>query len=82
MNCLEIMEREKIDLLLLDIIMPRMTGHEVFKRLRKNNLEIPIIVCSGFSKDSHKYLYEEKTAFLGKPFTFEDLNKTIRKLLD
>ncbi len=81
-NCLEVIEQEKIDLLLLDIIMPRMTGHEVFKRLREKNPDLPIIVCSGFSKDSHRYLYEQKTAFLGKPFTFEDLNKTIRKLLD
>ncbi|HUQ30159.1 MAG TPA: response regulator [Candidatus Paceibacterota bacterium] len=47
---LEMMKSEKFDILLLDIIMPKMNGFQVLEEIKKQNLPITIIMLSNLSQ--------------------------------
>lgn len=55
---------------IIDMTMPDMGGDEVYKKIRKLSLEIPIVLSSGFSKDLCKNCYEGDSfsRFLEKPY--------------
>ncbi len=64
--------------------MPNMTGVELAKKLMQMRHDIPIILCTGFSK----VITEDKANAMGirelvmKPFVIRDMANTIRKVLD
>jgi PAS domain S-box-containing protein len=72
------------DLVITDMTMPNMTGDQLAVELMKIRSDIPIILCTGYSK----MISEEKAekigikAFVYKPIIKADLAKTIRKVLD
>jgi CheY-like chemotaxis protein len=49
-------EEGKFDLVLLDLFLPKMTGHEVLKRLKENpeTAAIPVLVLSGLAKEKER----------------------------
>lgn len=58
---LEIMEQEKPDIILLDLMMPVMTGEELLRELRKKpwGKDIPVIIMTNISKDEAPAHLEE-----------------------
>ena len=74
----------KIDLVISDVTMPRVTGLELVKNLQVTNPDLPLILCSGFSSDlsPEKIAQLGIAAFLTKPIIIEDLAAAIRKALD
>ena len=50
-SALECLDKEKFDLILLDILMPKMTGLDVLKALRSRNDRTPVIILSNSSKE-------------------------------
>jgi DNA-binding response OmpR family regulator len=70
----------KIDWLILDLSMPKMSGQQVFEEVRKINTEIKIIISSGFGKtpETMKFLDMGATAILPKPFGMNDLLELIK----
>lgn len=72
-----------IDLVVLDIIMPRMGGSDVFRALRAINPDVKVIVSSGFSLEgeAQKLLDEGAKGFLQKPFQASELGDLIRSVL-
>ncbi len=69
------------DLVILDLIMPELSGYEVLQRMHRKGLQLPVIVCSGFPGDiSESELHELGVRlFLAKPF---DLNVFIQSVYD
>ena len=51
----EIFKQNKIDLILVDIVMPEMNGYELIKKIRSES-EVPIIVMSAKNQDSDRIL--------------------------
>ena len=51
----DLLQHNDVDLALLDIMMPRMNGYELTKKIRENN-NIPIIILSAKNQDSDKIL--------------------------
>jgi CheY-like chemotaxis protein len=47
-SAMEIVETERIDLLLLDIHMPAIRGHQFLRFIRNRGYEIPVIIVSGY----------------------------------
>ena len=48
---LEILERERFDLLLSDVVMPKMDGHELYLRVRSAYPEMPVLMMTAFHYD-------------------------------
>lgn len=69
METLRLLEKEGIDLLILDIMMPKVDGYHVLKKLRENS-NIPVIILSAKSDDSNKILGLDMGAddYITKPF--------------
>jgi CheY-like chemotaxis protein len=77
-------QKEKIRLVILDVILPKMNGMEVYKIIRSANPDIRALFCSGYAKDvvtSHGVM-EEGINYLAKPFTPKDLLMKIREVLN
>jgi PAS domain S-box-containing protein len=76
--------RGRISLVILDVIMPKMNGREVFDAIRNIDPNMRVLFCSGYTKDvviSQGGL-EEGMNFLPKPFTPKELLMNIREVLE
>jgi two-component system cell cycle sensor histidine kinase/response regulator CckA len=73
-----------IDLVLSDVVMPRMTGSEFVSALRVLRPEVSVLYMSGYNDDAiiRHHILEAKAAFLQKPFTPASLAEKIRDVLN
>jgi len=72
-----------IQLVLVDVVMPKMSGLELFKEIRKLNPEAKVILSSGFTLSDEKDLLEQGVkAFIPKPYQESFLARTVRNVLD
>lgn len=78
--------KEKPDLILLDINMPIMSGHEMLERLRNNPTlkDTPVIMLTAYSdtRDVSKAAGLGISDYVTKPFDFTDLMEKISKALE
>ena len=72
-----------IDLALLDIKLPDMEGGALFPLLQQARPEMKVVICSGYSLDSHvqDILASGAHAFLQKPFSFKTIQEKLEELL-
>jgi CheY-like chemotaxis protein len=77
-------KRLKLDLLLSDIMMPRMGGMELAAKLRAEYPRIKILLMSGYSTEviARQGVFEPGTMFIAKPFTPSVLARKVREALD
>ncbi|MDP3030165.1 MAG: response regulator [Deltaproteobacteria bacterium] len=77
-------QKDGIDLIILDMIMPRMGGIETFERLQAVNPAVKVIVSSGYSSDGHYQAVLQKGAkgFIQKPYKIDELTGMVRQVLD
>src|SRR5579863_3563054 len=82
LTCLE-RERNRISLVLLDIMMPRKDGLETLREIRRGDRELPIIMLSGASSPLKvvEAMKSGATDFIPKPVSHEDLCEAIEKAL-
>jgi CheY-like chemotaxis protein len=74
--------REKIDLLMTDVLMPGMSGSELAEVLRARDAGLKVLFLSGHSRDTvvrHGVVHTE-VAFLQKPFTLDALSKELMEV--
>lgn len=76
--------KDKIDLVILDVIMPKKNGKMVYDDIKKLWPEIKAIFTSGYTKDfvDKKGILEEGINFIPKPISANELLRKIRKVLD
>ncbi|MCX5829485.1 MAG: response regulator [Deltaproteobacteria bacterium] len=77
-------KRNEIDLVILDMIMPEISGGETFDRIREINPEIRALLSSGYSIEgqAQQILDRGCNGFLQKPFHTEILSIKVRDILD
>jgi PAS domain S-box-containing protein len=77
-------QQETIDLLLLDVVMPKKNGKEVYEEIIKVKPKIKVIFTSGYTGDVviDKGIREEAMDFIQKPLSVKDLLFKIREVLD
>ena len=76
--------KEKIDLIILDMIMPGMGGGEVYDQLKEIHRDIKVLLSSGYSIEGQatEILRRGCDGFIQKPFNIEKLSHKIREILD
>ncbi|HVN97094.1 MAG TPA: PAS domain S-box protein [Syntrophorhabdaceae bacterium] len=75
---------DKIDLLILDSVMPKRNGREAYEEIRKIRPDVKVLFTSGYTKDVilDKGIREEGLNFLGKPISPDTLLEKVRDVLD
>ena len=76
--------QEKIDLVILDLIMPGMDGGKTFDKIRELQPQIPILLSSGYSINgmAADILKRGCEGFIQKPFKIQELSQKIRDVLE
>lgn len=79
----EFLEREQYDLVLLDMNMPRMFGHEVLRRMREQELDTPVMIMTAFGEET--VIDEVRrlgiTAQFEKPFDIYGMIEKVKEVL-
>jgi two-component system response regulator PilR (NtrC family) len=81
---LKILKEEEIDVVLLDLMLPKITGFEVLDILRENYSTIPVIVITAYASIDTAIEAMKKGAFhyIPKPFKNEEILVQVKKALD
>ncbi len=82
-DALDVMDREYIDLVILDIMMPVMNGYEFTKMLRETNHNLPILMVSAkqLPEDRHKGFLAGTDDYITKPIDEQEMLLRIKALL-
>lgn len=82
-EALAVMDREHIDLVVLDIMMPNMDGYEFTATLRENNNTLPILMVSAKQQpeDKHRGFLVGTDDYITKPIDEEEMLLRIKALL-
>jgi len=73
----------EVDLALVDLVMPEMSGVELAERIHKLRPGLPVLHFSSYSEDdSLRPTFAKGVPFIAKPFTSLQLTKKIREMLD
>jgi two-component system cell cycle sensor histidine kinase/response regulator CckA len=75
--------KERIDLLILDVIMPKMNGKEVYNEIKQRHPDMKVLFTSGYTADiiNRKGIMEEELNFVAKPLPPRDFLKKVREIL-
>jgi two-component system cell cycle sensor histidine kinase/response regulator CckA len=74
----------RVDVLLTDVVMPRMSGPELAGTLRRTHPHVKVLFISGYTDQAvgHHGVFAPDSQFLQKPFTTAALLAKVRALLD
>jgi two-component system, cell cycle sensor histidine kinase and response regulator CckA len=76
--------KEKLSVVILDMMMPVMDGEETFLRLKEISADVPVLLSSGYSKEekAEQLLAEGADAFIQKPFDMKSLQASLEALIN
>jgi len=84
-EAIEIFNRDhlRIDLVILDMIMPETSGHVLFDAFRRVSPSVKVLISSGYSMDDQtaEILDTDNTAFIQKPYGMKALSEKLRGML-
>ena len=77
-------KKDDIDLVILDMIMPGLSGSETFDTIRELNPSARTILSSGYSLNGQAQQIMNKGChgFIQKPFNVTDISRKVRKVLE
>ena len=85
MEALEQVQLSCPDLVVLDVVMPRMNGYEVCRRLKTDpkTQNVPVVMCSSKGEEFDRYwgMKQGADAYIVKPFQPKELLVTVKQLL-
>ncbi len=83
-EALEIIQKEKIDLVTLDLNMPGISGIEVLKEIKKIRSDIEVIIVTGYGtlKNAQEVIRYGAGDFISKPFNVADIVAIVSKAFE
>ncbi len=85
-EALDILHSHKgaVDLLLTDVVMPRMNGRQLFEKVSSLCPDVKVLYMSGYTDEmiADQGILEDGVNFLQKPFTVRGLASKVREVLD
>jgi two-component system OmpR family response regulator len=82
-SALDLLEEEEVSLVILDLMLPGMSGYSVCEKLRAMNLDVPVLMLSArtLPEDRARGFDVGADQYLTKPFDLEELLSRVRRLL-
>lgn len=82
-EAIDIYSKFKVDLVILDMVMPELSGHEVFYRLKELNTDVRVLISTAYSSEEaiSDILANGGKGYIQKPFAIEDLARKVRECL-
>jgi len=76
--------RDEIDVIILDMIMPKMSGGEAFDRIKEMKVDVKVLLSSGYSINGQasEILNRGCNGFIQKPFNLQSLSMNLRSILE
>jgi len=76
--------KDKINLIITDVVMPQISGKELVEKIKKEYPEIKVLYMSGYPENviAHYGVLEEDINFISKPFTLMELTKKLKKIFN
>jgi two-component system cell cycle sensor histidine kinase/response regulator CckA len=76
-------QRDRIVLVILDMIMPGMGGRETYQQLKELDPQVKVLLCSGYSQDgeAQEIIAQGAQGFIQKPYRLEALSQKIAEVL-
>ena len=75
-------EQQEFDLVVTDLVMPKISGNYLISMIKKEFPDMPVIAITGWDAYPEAFVIEaEADRLLEKPFEFSELDKTIKELL-
>jgi len=83
-GALEIVERgaEQIDLIISDVVMPRMDGPEMAAKVRESHPDMKVIFISGYTEEAFRDRLTHDVHFLPKPYNLKQLAAKVKQVLE
>jgi CheY-like chemotaxis protein len=85
-EALDVYERygNRIHMVILDVVMPDMSGGETYDRLKEKSPATKVLLSSGYSIDgqAHELIDRGCSGFIQKPFNLAELSQKVRDILD
>ncbi len=75
---------QEVDLLILDMVMPRRSGYKAWQAIRKNRPDIPVLFTSGYSENAvhTNFILKQGLRLIQKPYLPDALLRAVRDILD
>jgi len=83
-ECIDNLKTNNYDLILIDDMMPKMTGSETLMKLKENskfNTPIVVLTANAISGMKEKYIKDGFNDYLAKPINQAELNRVLNKFL-
>ena len=80
-KALELIKKEKPDLVTLDIKMPDEDGLSILRKIREIEYDLPVIICSAYSVFKSDFSAVAADYYVTKSSDFEELKSKIREIL-
>ena len=76
--------KEKVDIVILDVIMPGLSGGETYDRLKKIDHNVDVLLASGYgiNRQISEILERGCNGFIQKPFNMKQLSRKIREIIE
>jgi len=73
----------KIDLVILDMVMPQINGQQTFEKIREVDPDMKVLICSGYTKEDKikKMVQKGCNEYILKPFDVVALSEKLNKVL-
>lgn len=78
-EALRLAQLDTPDVMLVDLIMPGMSGAELMVRLRETGVHVPVIVITADTDAARKLRAGSRQAILVKPFNFADMREAVER---
>ena len=74
--------KRRIDAVLLDVRLPKITGGEVFRRMKEENAAVKVIIASGYLAAKTDMAFAGVKRFLNKPYVLDELLEVFQNVID
>ncbi|MEM7255186.1 MAG: response regulator [Pseudomonadota bacterium] len=73
-----------MSLIVLDLTMPRLSGEDTFREIKRIEPDLPVLLTSGYTEHDvmSSFVEQDLAGFIQKPFTTVDLLPHLRRILD